>query len=276
MGLLKSLVRPLVPRSIRRKAHEARIRREIQIWKDLGLNHDFCGIRVTVSSISDWTVFNEIFVDGVYDRAIAHVLSHTRPDKKLQVLDLGANVGFFTIRFCQRVFQSDHPERAFTIHCVEGSPQVYAELSARIDSNPRVKKHVVTRHGLVGKRMGSAEIYESLFGAGNSVIAQHYSKPVEVAYIDLDTLPLSDGPIALLKCDIEGNEQLFQDQYHDLLLRTDFAVVEVHHGYVDMEKFNRGMRAAGFCQPDVLWEKKAGAKLINSISALSGTLQGCH
>ena len=100
---------------------------------------------------------------------------------------------------------------------------------------------------------------------GNSTIPQseHWSKPVTVPYIDLDTLISSNEPIALLKCDIEGSEQTFQDHYHNLLLRTQSAIVELHHSYINLEKFHAGMTALGFTKREVLWEsEKLQASLI--------------
>jgi FkbM family methyltransferase len=253
MSSLKGILRSLSPGSIRRKVREAR---EVKIWHDLDLCRELAGLKVKVSSKADWTVFNEIFVEGFYDRAIGHALSHVPMDQPLHVLDLGANVGFFAMRFSQLVFQSDHPDRPFFIHSVEGSPRVYADLSARISSNPRLKGHVETRHGLVGTTAGSADIYESSFGAGNSTTPQFWSKPVTVSYINLDSLIPADIPIALLKCDIEGSEQTFQDNYHNLLLRTEAAVIELHHRLVDPEKFHEGMRTLGFTYREILWESE--------------------
>lgn len=269
MGLLKNIIRPLVPQSIQRKILEARvearIKREIQNWRDLDLHRELAGLNVKVSSLSDWSVFNEIFVERLYDRAIADVLSQAPTDRMLHVFDLGANVGFFALRFSQMVFQSDYPHRPFFIHCVEGSPRVYAELTARVTANPRLKGHIEVRHGLVGKKSGSTEMYESLFGAGNSTIPQseHWSKPVTVPYIDLDKLIPNDESIALVKCDIEGSEQTFQDHYQKLLARTQSAIVELHHSYIKPEKFHEGMTALGFIQRNTLWEsEKHQASLI--------------
>ena len=250
------MIRPLVPQSIRQKVRERRIKREMRIWHDLDLHHELAGLRITVSSWSDWIVYNEIFVERIYDRAIAQVLSDIPTHQMLHVLDLGANVGFFAIRFSQLVFESDHPDRPFFIHCAEGSPRVYADLTARVAANPRLCGHIETRHGLIGKRSGSTEIYESAFGAGNSTIPQHWSKPVIVSFIDLDAVIPANEPISLLKCDIEGSEQTFQDNYHDLLRRTQCAVVELHHGYIDPAIFHEGMISLGFKRREVLWESE--------------------
>jgi FkbM family methyltransferase len=256
MALIKDIVRPLVPASMRRKVREMKTKRDIQMWRALDLYWDLAGLRVRVSSKSDWTVFNEIFVDGSYDRAIAQVLGNAPTNQLLNVLDLGANVGFFAMRFAQIVFQSDYPDRPFFIHCVEGSPGVYAELCVRVASNPRLKGHIETLNGLVGVRSGSTKIYESRFGSGNSTVPQHWSTPVDVSYIDLETVLPDDEPIALLKCDIEGSEQTFQDQYHNLLQRVQTAVVELHHNYINPDKFYEGMAALNFAHHEVLWKNE--------------------
>ncbi len=256
MGFLRSIIRPLVPQLIIQKYREAKVYRETQIWQDLDLHRELAGLSVRVSSKSDWVVFNEVFVERIYDRAIAHAWSHCPKHRMLNVVDLGANVGYFALRLAQKVLESDNPDRPFTIYCVEGSPRVYADLSARIAANPHLKGHVQIRNGLVGKRFGSTAIYESSFGAGNSTIPQHWSEPVTVSYIDLDTLIPNAESIALLKCDIEGSEQLFQDNYHCLLLRTQAAVVELHHPHIDDEKFHEGMTMLGFSQREVLWESE--------------------
>ena len=47
----------------------------------------------------------------------------------------------------------------------------------------------------------------------------------------------------MIKCDIEGSEQSFQDNYSELLFRAEAAVIELHHGYIDQQRFHDGMKA---------------------------------
>ena len=61
------------------------------------------------------------------------------------------------------VFESKPAKQPFMIHCVEGSPKVYAELCSRVADNPLLKGHILLTQGLVGKRSGSTEMYESSF-----------------------------------------------------------------------------------------------------------------
>ena len=196
--------------------------------------------------MSDWTIFNEIFVEDIYDHAITYVLSNSHRPRCCSYSISGRMLVLRPTIFAM-VFQSDHPDRPFFIHCAEGSPQVYADLTARVAANPRLKGHIKTWHGLVGKRSGSTDMYESSFGAGNSTVPN--IGPSRQTYRSLIWILYLGEPIALLKCDIEGCEQTFQDHYHDLLGRTQGAVVELHHGYIHSDKFHQGMTTLGFSEP---------------------------
>lgn len=117
------IFRPLVPTVVRQKIHNAKSKREAQIWRELGLNRELAGLTVRVASKSDWVVFNEVFVERFYDRAISFVLSQAVEDRAIRILDLGANVGYFALRFAQMVFESERPSQPFVIQCVEEAPE---------------------------------------------------------------------------------------------------------------------------------------------------------
>jgi hypothetical protein len=51
--------------------------------------------------------------------------------------------------------------------------------------------------------------------------------------------------IALLKCDIEGAEELFLSTYPDLLSRVDTAVVELHHQFCSPVRCRELLAQAG-------------------------------
>src|SRR5580704_18272210 len=68
-------------------------------WKVLSpvVNLD-SGIQVVMQGRSDWDVFAEIFVNREYDTAILEALSASPADSPIWILDLGANVGYFSLR----------------------------------------------------------------------------------------------------------------------------------------------------------------------------------
>lgn len=222
-------------------------------WSALDLAHTLkSGVEVRVCSQSDWWVYNEVFVDGVYDEAIDVLLSRvdaaalpTRASKtRPLVVDLGANVGFFAARVID-VVASSEVVSGVDLVLIEGSPTVYDELSRRLSGLQSDFADIRVEHALAGERGGSATIAEVAFGARNTLRPEHNSgiKPVgemqthEVRFVDLDVLIGWDTRVSLLKCDIEGSEGLLIESYHDTLLpRTDAAVFEFHHELCDVSR----------------------------------------
>jgi FkbM family methyltransferase len=227
-----NVVRRLIPLSLRNKFNS-------YLWKRLNLNWwlPVSGIYIRVTNLADWTIYNEIFVSGEYDAPIKEALSSA--GIKLNVLDIGANVGFFSFRFIDLLRQSGR-NIPFHITLIEGSPNVARELEERIEINLLSDLKVV--NGLVGKRQGSARIAELDFHAQNTIMGRGGSI---VNFVDLETI-LNAEPIDFLKCDIEGAELLFLENYPELLKRTRLAVFELHPSKCDLERCISILKESGF------------------------------
>ncbi len=65
-------------------------------------------------------------------------------------------------------------------------------------------------------------------------------------FIDLSILMEKVGEIDLLKCDIEGAELLFLENYGDLLGKVRNAVFELHHEQCDTNKCRDILLKSGF------------------------------
>jgi FkbM family methyltransferase len=221
-------------------------------WSSVDLSHTFgSGVTVRVKNLSDWWVFNEVFVDLDYDPAIDFLVDRTEVGVEPLILDLGANVGFFAARVIDRLFAS---EIEASLVMVEGSPAVYEDLESRLDSMRSQSVTLTTVNGLIGERSGHATISEVDFGARNTLHPEHNAgiKPVsdmtrhEVPFVDLAGVIAESKRISLLKCDIEGSEQSFLENYAvDLLPRTDLAVFELHRTLCDVPKCLQILSEAG-------------------------------
>ena len=106
-------------------------------------------------------------------------------------------------------------------------------------------------HGLVGMPEGSAHIMNSSFHPMTSV-SQDPSRGVRVDFINLETLLGSDAVIHLLKCDIEGSEGAFIENYPHLLRRTRLAIFEFHHDKCDRARCSEQLQRCGFVDKRVL------------------------
>jgi FkbM family methyltransferase len=107
--------------------------------------------------------------------------------------------------------------------------------------------------GLAGQRSGAASISTSAHTGVNSIIDRSPSfSRVEVPFLDLTKLVPPDARIGLLKCDIEGAEELFLTNYPDLLRRVDTAVVELHHQFCSPVRCRELLMDAGLHRLSVL------------------------
>ena len=202
------------------------------------------GLVVNVKNYAEWVIYNDIFVDAEYDLPIHILLNSGLENQELNIIDLGANVGFFTLRLADLLLKTN-PSADFNVTLVEGSPSIYNELVSRLKTQKVIAKHLNVVNGLVGKLSGKAKIVEQDFHVMNTVSFDNQSKGVYVNFIDLNSLFPEDVKIDLLKCDIEGSELIFLENYKDFLLRVKSAVFELHHDRCDTVRCREILRNAG-------------------------------
>jgi FkbM family methyltransferase len=212
----------------------------------LNLEHTLnSGLAVKVASKGEWWAYNEIFVNGEYDVPIQTALG-AMSGEPFVVLDLGANVGYFTFRVLDLIHQLHLEHILPDITTVEGSPETFCTLEERVRSQRSATASVRAVHGLVGERSGSALMRESAVHVKSSIIDVPAGGGVNVAFVDVNALMRDKVAIDLLKCDIEGAELVFLENYGDLLRKVRYAVFELHHNLCDTEKCLRILESLGF------------------------------
>jgi FkbM family methyltransferase len=213
------------------------------------------GITLRVRSEGDWDVLREIFIDRDYDGPIQAALDAVSPGRPLRILDLGANTGFFALR-CVDLHRRAQLSSPLDIIAVEGAPSAFAELQRRVVGLSGTGVTLSIRKGLVGRRSGMAKIYTSPFlpnlngvvpRAGktshNLLLGRHAE---DSQYLDLSNLVPGTGSIDLIKCDIEGSELEFLQNYSDLLRRTRLLVIEFHPLRCDINLCRELLESYGF------------------------------
>lgn len=213
------------------------------------------GITIKIENYADWIIFNDIFVEGEYDLAIKYALNSAENRRCLKFLDLGANVGFFTLRIADLILKSENKSTDFEVVMIEGSRQVYHELRSRLMNESILNNKVKIVHGLVGERQGKGKIIESAFHVTNSVISDNNFSGTEVDYLDVMELYQEKDEIDLLKCDIEGAEQLFIENYQEFLSKkVKSAIFEFHHDKCNTDKCVKLLKNLGFTNHQKLRE----------------------
>lgn len=236
--MLWGILRSLAPESLKNRLRKF-------IWMRLNpswmLNS---GLLIRVLNYNDWIIYNDIFVEGEYDVAIDELLRDSRDwSHPVQVLDLGGNVGFFTLRVAHLFLRAERAN--FRVTMVEGAPSTYAELLERLGVNEkRLGDRITAIHGLVGNRTGEGQIGQGVAHGENTILGEG-SRGARVSFVDLEEVAGAWPRIDLLKCDIEGAEELFLAAYADLLAITDRAVLEFHHDKCDIAHCRQLLADAG-------------------------------
>jgi FkbM family methyltransferase len=208
------------------------------------------GVTIRITSPSDWYVYNEVFVDGEYDPVIASIVDRAGPPPL--VLDLGANAGFFTLRLMDRWFsvhgtQSGAPR----VVCVEGAPATFRTLARNV-AQPLLEGRCSAVLGLAGRRSGSALISTSANSGINSIVDRPSLLRKRSRFVDLTALIPPGERIGLVKCDIEGAEEMLLENYPDLLQRVDAVVIELHPLACSSERCRQLLAAAGLTRHTIV------------------------
>lgn len=208
------------------------------------------GIQVTVADDSDWFVYNEIFANKEYDAAISLFLAQKISNPV--ILDLGANVGYFSTKVADELLITGITD--FHITAVEASTANFATLQQRM-SQPILTSKINCHFGLAGYREGSANFASSSEHYGHAVSTASAGAD-SVRYLDVEKLIPPGKKPDFLKCDIEGSEEVFIEQYLELLKSVSVAVFEFHAGDCDVDNCKKMLAAAGLHSKGVVKEEK--------------------
>ena len=167
----------------------------------------------------------------------------------MHVADLGANTGFFTLRAVDRLRAAAGGPANVTITAVEGNPECVRTFKARVCDENGLSGCVRIVHGLVGRRSGPGILHtDPTQPASSTVIAPggRGGRGLAVSYVDLSAVFASTPVIHLLKCDIEGAEEVFLETYPDVLAKVRLAVFEFHRTLCDVDRCLALLRTYGF------------------------------
>jgi FkbM family methyltransferase len=170
---------------------------------------------------TDFFSFEEVFLRDAYRLNDARAALD-------DVIDIGANIGLFTIRV------APFAKRVIAVEPVADNLAV----ARRNIVNANVQEKVTLVQRAMSDKTGAAVrlFLSSVNYGGHSICRQHASQWGPVAHKDVAAISLADlfdregiGRCSLLKCDIEGAEfDVFRSASPDLLSRIDRIAMEVH------------------------------------------------
>jgi len=220
---------------------KAVIKDKIWRFKNLGFKKTNYGTKLKINSFMDHLVFKEIFIDRIYDDSIHYALNNSNIDDRIKILDLGANIGFFTIRCCE-ILRQMQLNNSIEFILFEPSSTCIDRIKVNIKSFLHNNNFsFIIKNNLVGKKTGDDWFIEDV----NHHLGQCVSEKIErkgdrysrkIDYHDL-SYDLEHSIINLLKCDIEGSEIEFLSNYGNNLQNVSHIIIETHGQ--DSESFVR-------------------------------------
>jgi FkbM family methyltransferase len=204
------------------------------------------GLTVICRGSLDWPAIHELLFAGCYDAGIHHL-----PGGQCKtVLDLGGNIGLFSLRAAQHL-----PEA--TVHAFEPGPPNYRLFEMNLLANPSLAARVHLHREAVGGEASTANWCIDANSPGGANLYDTSGKSFSVSVRSFESVVASiGGQIDFLKMDIEGAE-------YDLLRGTPPAVweqvtsiaLELHHDYTGRmtpEQFLQQMQEMGY-SPHARW-----------------------
>ena len=221
-------------------------------WQLLDLDCELrSGLHVRIRNRPDWEMYNEVLVNREYDVPIDHALDRYQTNRPLVVVDLGGNVGYFAFRCADECITRGIGERLALV-IVEGAPLMFRELQRRAQAEPLLRDKVHLLNGLVGRKAGEAYITGSHLHYSNVACDEPRAGSSRAAYINLDGELARFATIDLIKCDIEGSEFDFIENYENLLKKTRAAVFEFHRYGRNIDEARERLSRYGFNRRVVL------------------------
>ncbi len=205
------------------------------IWKRINLKVTLVsGVLPEVSSYADWCIYNEVFVDGEYDLPIHRSITRISQGGSQRVIfDLGANVGYFVLRWIDCWVHAGRPGRPPRFVLIEGSLTNCRQIERRLLAQNFDEFDIRVVHGLAGARTGGGLLEAGPAHFGNRVVSS--GRGTNTQYVNLDSLVAEGEIVDLIKCDIEGSEESFVSNYIELLNSASALAIELHHGMCDTE-----------------------------------------
>jgi FkbM family methyltransferase len=193
---------------------------------------------------ADFTVFKEVIVRDNYQLgAFPYPLG--------TVVDLGANIGLFTLKM------ATDADRVVSVEPVRENYEMAQRMLHRADLAHKV---TLLKAVIGGEAKGTVRIYASDNNSGgHSVFHEHAAQWGDTRYEDVPCMSLADlferegiQGCSLLKCDVEGAEfDIIAAAPLELLASIDRILMEVHLNVINWDRqrlseFLKRLTAAGF------------------------------
>ena len=184
--------------------------------------------------LQDPGISRSLYLLGDREREHLYLLKKSiRPHQR--ILDIGANIGYYVLIEHQLLGQSGH------VIALEPSPKNFSLLKKNISLN-HLTNRTTLLHTALATKDGFAPLHLSKLSNVHSLIAKNTDSPmghfISVPTTSLETIIRDQGPIDLVRMDIEGYEYFILKSLISINQNQEFKpdiVLELHP-----PKYNKG------------------------------------
>jgi FkbM family methyltransferase len=175
--------------------------------------------------------FSEIFIKQEYLEFM--------PDEPIsRILDIGAHHGYFSLWL-----QSKHPEIELASLMIEPSPSCARSLQNLVKQEKLNGRFFFLQKSIGLPASESSPFYDRPHMAGSSYSSSRSEKAIQVQNLrEADLAEKLQPPYDLIKCDIEGSEWAFLNNFQNLIKESKYLLLEWHSwhegggGFLQIEK----------------------------------------
>ena len=176
--------------------------------------------------------FSEIFIQREYLDFI--------PDEPIsRILDIGAHYGYFSLWL-----QSTYPEIELASLMIEPSPSCTRSLKKIINQKKLGGRFSYLQGAIGSPGSERTTFYDRSHMASSRFPSSESEKKIQVKYLSEKVIMKKlEPPYDLIKCDIEGSEWEFLNNYQNLIKKSKYLLLEWHSwhdggaGLPQIEKF---------------------------------------
>lgn len=189
--------------------------------------------------------FSEIFIKQEYLKFL--------PDERIsRILDIGAHYGYFSLWL-----QSKHPEIELSSLLVEPSPRCTLSLKNLVQQKKLGGRFTYLQGAIGLPGTQSTAFYDRAHMAGSRTSSSQSEKSILVRSLsETDFMENLEPPYDLIKCDIEGSEWEFVNNYKNLIKKSKYLLLEWHSwhegggGFPQIEKLLNSLDFRVICSSE--------------------------
>lgn len=185
--------------------------------------------------ITDFKVFDEIFVERVYAPCVAGLPANLGP---VTLIDLGANIGLSALFLTRALNVAE-------IIAVEPDPDNFRVLSENLRSAGLASRSTALR-AFAGAELAFAELHDSGNGAWGMRMGALSCTGIPVLPLAQIADAAKAGPPILLKCDIEGGERQLFLHIRDWEHRIHYIFLELHTEFLSFQEMVACLQSSAY------------------------------